>query len=322
MEYLVNDLSFHGQFEDTGTFRAALGRLMAMRAVAKRYGREVHVHHNLKHAMATRQLTVPQAAAGLTREQRSALVSWVNQEGPFWEDARAHGPDEYLQCGETLVTDTAVGEAGFCRVHGIDRTLMSVTPSEWTRSPLSVEWIQAGSSPRAAEVTNFWDPTTLQAALQAAPPPIASWRQLEAAMLARCTNLVFAKDAFAPAFGHPFSQAACGRIAVILDAVHELKGAFDANGRRTPRGHELYDNYCTGKKGDGCRGAMIKDSSDTEKATWQSELTFAHPGDPRRKLFCPWHGAVQTPQWRVHFSWPVRADEPMYIVYVGPKITV
>ena len=50
-------------------------------------------------------------------------------------------------------------------------------------------------------------------------------------------------------------------------------------------------------------------------------MTFKHPTDASKTLFCPWHGKVQTPQLRVHFSWPVRADEPLYIVYVGPKIT-
>ena len=39
------------------------------------------------------------------------------------------------------------------------------------------------------------------------------------------------------------------------------------------------------------------------------------------KLFCPWHGKVKSPQYRIHFSWPTTATTPIYIVYVGPKLT-
>ncbi len=322
MEYLVNDLSFHGQFEDVCAFRVALARLVAMRAVAKRYGREVHVHRNLKQAMVTHAMTVPQAVGALTLEERKALMLWVGQQGPFWEDARAHGPAEYLQCGEVLVTDTAVGEAGFCRLNGIDRTLMSLNPSAWTRSRLRVDWFPDEGAQQATEVPNFWDSATLEDALRAAPPPIVSWRQLESSTKARCTNLTFAKDTFTPALGHPFSAAASARVAFILDTLHEFKSCFDDLGRRTARGQEIYDNFCTGKKEGGGRGAMIKDSSDTEKSDYRAALTFPHPGDASVSLFCPWHAAIQTPQWRVHFSWPVRADHPLYVVYVGPKLTV
>ena len=49
--------------------------------------------------------------------------------------------------------------------------------------------------------------------------------------------------------------------------------------------------------------------------------TWLRGDDPTKTLFCPWHGKVQTPQLRVHFSYPIRANEPLYIVYVGPKLT-
>jgi len=50
-------------------------------------------------------------------------------------------------------------------------------------------------------------------------------------------------------------------------------------------------------------------------------MTFRHPEKADETIFCPWYGKVGTPQLRVHFSWPVRADETLYVVYVGPKIT-
>jgi hypothetical protein len=63
------------------------------------------------------------------------------------------------------------------------------------------------------------------------------------------------------------------------------------------------------------------DSSDTEKHEFQKKLTFPHPERPGETLFCPWHGKVKVQQIRVHCSYPIRRDEPLYIVYIGPKIT-
>ena len=47
MELFANDLSIHGQFHDISSFRDELARLMAMRNVAQRFGREVYCHRAL-----------------------------------------------------------------------------------------------------------------------------------------------------------------------------------------------------------------------------------------------------------------------------------
>ena len=100
-----------------------------------------------------------------------------------------------------------------------------------------------------------------------------------------------------------------------MTVLHDLKNCFDDRGQRTPEGHETYRKHFTGKK------AWFSDSSDSEKADFRRDLTFSHPADAGETLFCTWHGKVKTPQLRIHFSWPVHAAEPLYVVYVGPKIT-
>ena len=85
--------------------------------------------------------------------------------------------------------------------------------------------------------------------------------------------------------------------------------------------NEIYQNYFTGKKEGGGRGSLFSDSSDSEKVEFKQKLTFVHPGKDKQTLFCSWHGKVQTPQLRIHFSSRILATEPLYIVYVGPKIT-
>ena len=321
VELLVNDLSLHGQFLDLASFRDAILRLMNIREIARRFGRELHCHKGMTQACVTAASMMQQAVQVLTYNERRAFLSWITQNGPFWEDTREHGAGDWLEWDENIVTDTAVGEAAWCCLHGIKRDLVSLTPSNWQFSPVLVDWISDSSPKKSIEVVNHWDSAALEAILQLAPIPLASWVQLEVFAKAQNPLLTFSQDAFTPLNGHPFVSGAAHRLLFVLRTLNRYKSCFDANGQRTPEGNQIYQNFFTGAKGDGGRGAIFTDSSDDEKVKFKNLMTFNHPDNAGKTLFCPWHGKVQTPQSRVHFSMPVRANEPLYVVYVGPKLT-
>ena len=260
MELIFNELSVHGQFADLTTFRTAISQVMSIRRVMKRFGRELYCHRSLVNSEVMLGTTMPQAVQALDLNSRRALMQWLTQHGPFWEDAREHGEDDYLDCfryEDRIVTDTAVGEAAFCKLHGLERGLVSLIPSSWRFSPVPVEFHE-DDGVRNIDVDNFWDPDGLGA---------------------RLTN------------------------------------SFDDQGERTREGHRLYQKHFTGDK------AWFSDSSTSEKDDFKKELTFPHPAALGETLSCTWHGKVKSPQLRIHFSWPIRAAEPLYVVYVGPKIT-
>lgn len=288
---------------------------MQMRNVAHKFGRELQCHRNVAYAQVTHQLTLQQAANFLRRDQRASLMQWLTRHGPFWEDARVHGPDDYLECKGAVVTDTAVGEAAICGFHGNDRHLASVIPSSWTYSPIPVTWVLDSGSNRELEVINHWNTSQLELALRDAPLPIMSWEQLATIARMRFQRLVFSPESFDPLRGCPFVVGASRQILTLLDTLDRFKGCFDKHGQRTLEGHRLYQDHFTGEN------AWFSDSSKTEKNSFQAELTFSHPRMEGVSLFCPWHGKVKTSQLRIHFSWPVSASEPLYVVYVGPKIT-
>lgn len=315
LELLVNDLSIGGQFPDISSFRAAIGRVMRMRNLAQQFGRELHCHRNLSHAQVTRDLTMPQAIQRLEQAEKSALTQWITRLGPFWDDVRIHSPDDYLECSEQIVTDTAIGEASFRCLHGTDYHLVSLTPSSWEGSPLSVWWRRVNGEDLNVDIPNHISLEHLEPVLRLAQNPIVSWDQLAEVSQARFSSLHFSATAFEPLRGHPLVPSAVRGIIERLDVLERLKGCFDQNGERTPEGHHLYQAHFTGDK------AWFSDSSDSEKRDFQAELTFRHPQIDGETLFCTWHGKVKTPQIRIHFSWPVRADMPLYIVYVGPKLT-
>ena len=313
MDLILNDLSIHEQFQDIVGFREAVGRMMTVRNVARRFGREVYCHGSVLNRKVSPNQSMNQAIGSLSREEQSALRAWLTKHGPFWEDMQVHGPDDYLESDDEIVTDTALGEAAFCCISGIDRQLVSFTPSRWNFTPVAVTSVTSDRTIR--NITNWWDASALENALQNAEPPVTTWRQLESSSIARFRRLTFSEDSFRPLDGRPFVHAAAHRIISLLSTLDRLMGSVDGSGRRTPEGQRIYQDHFTGAN------AWFSDSSTSEKSEFENELTFRHPEEPGQWLFCTWHGKVRTEVVRVHFSWPVSSGGPLYVVYVGPKLT-
>jgi hypothetical protein len=321
LELLLNDLSLHGQFQDVVSFRTAIDCLLTMRRTARRFNRTIHCHRNILHGQVTPAMKMSQAIQELTVEQRRSLLQWITREGPFWEEFRKHCSNDWLEWNSKVVTDTAAGEAGWCCLNGIEQALVSLTPSDLNFSPVPIVWVIGDGVSKNISVKNYWQAAPLESDLRAAPMPLETWKQVGEIAVLRFKNLTFLPEAFRPLIGHPFVPGAAQRILVLLDILNQFKACFDVSGKRTLQGHKIYEEFFTGKKGEGGRGALFSDSSDKEKSAFSGEMTFNHPDNARQKLFCHMHGKIQTPQFRIHFSWPIRADEPLYIAYVGPKIT-
>ncbi len=192
---------------------------------------------------------------------------------------------------------------------------VSFAPSAWLYTPIAVRWARGPDNTTELAVVNHWAVETIRDSLAQNPVPLDSWSTLAARTRTGCPRLTFAQNAFVPLAGHPFVPSAAERIQVLLRTLDIFCGCFDEAGQRTAEGHRLYQDRFTGKR------AWFTDSSDTEKNEFRNELTFPCPDAPGRQLFCTWHGKVSTPPIRVHFSWPVRFGSPVYVVYVGPKIT-
>ena len=129
----------------------------------------------------------------------------------------------------------------------------------------------------------------------------------------RFRSLTITRTCFDPLTGIPFARSSADRFLVLLGILDRFARSFDADGKRTDTGQRIYRNYFSGNT------ALFSDSSDTEKRDFRKELTFLNPNLRGHRLFCPWHGKAA--EFRVHFSWPVRSGEPVYVVYVGLKIT-
>ena len=319
MNLLANDLSIHGQFHDMESFRDAFARVMSMRAVARRFDREVHCHRMLLAAEAMPDVPIQRALQRLSVDEKRSAMRWLTHGGPFWDDHRRHGAADYLECRCEVVTDRAIGEAAYQALHDVECALVSFAPSDWDFSPVEVTWRREdeGLDDRTVALENWRDATELERRLRGTSPPAQSWGDLRRISTNRFGSLTFTGDCFDPLAGTPFVRSAANRLLVLLDILDRFARAFDADGGRTPEGHRIYRDYFTGTEDQG----LFSDSSDTEKRDFRQELTFPHPADPGKSLSCTWHGKVRHPALRLHFSWPIRHDEPVYVVYAGPKIT-
>ncbi|MBF0110450.1 MAG: hypothetical protein HQL76_14880 [Magnetococcales bacterium] len=315
LELFVNDLSIHGQFPNVASFDRAIADLMAMRNLAKRYGRELFCHRNVSSSQVTRDMKMQQAVQCLQKDQTRALMSWFTREGPYWEDDQHHSSDDYLECLGRVVTDSAVGEAAFRCFWSFDSRLISLNPSDWTFSPLDVWWRSTSENDRKIEINNYFNREAFENLLRASPLPVASWDDLEAMSRRQFGRLLFDDKAFEPLGPLPFNANAAQRIQRLLEILHKINSYTNSDGKRNDQGNELYQQYFTGKK------SLFSDSSDSEKDDFKQDLTFKHPEKYGKTLFCSWHGKVKTYQIRIHFSWPEQAGSPFHIVYIGPKIT-
>lgn len=312
MDLLLNDLSLHGQFSDITTFQEAIHRVVSMRNLARSFGREVYSHRNIRYGLVNPNASLPQALKRLPKDQIRSISQWLTKHGPFWEDFALHDSDLYMDFREEVVTDTAVGEAAYCMAKGISRGLISFNPSNWCFSPICVRVVS--DSETEVFVPNYWGIPELRCALQEAEPPITSWEQMERVSRRAFQRLSFSCESFSFLSGQPFALGAADRILVRLRTLDVLVGSVDARGQRTAEGHRIYNEHFTGQK------AWFSDSSETEKNEFEKKLTFLGPqGTP---LFCTWHGKVNTPPYRIHFAWPERPGDPLYVVYIGWKITL
>ena len=315
VDYLVNELSLCGQFQELGSFAHSVERIMLIRQQIQLEGRSLFCNRNLAHAQVTSGIGMQQAVQSLPAPKRSAWLQWITKHGPHWDESRNHSLDDWFEVNDELVTDSAIAEAALCVTHGLARELVSFDPSNWLFSPIPVVWVGNDGHRVPISVSNHWSIASIRESLARSPLPITSWESLGERMRTSCQSLLFAEDAFDPLGSHPFVYGASDRIQILLQKLNELAGCIDKDGHRTHEGDRIYEAYFKGNR------PWFTDSSDTEKNTFQQELTFRCPENQSESIFCTWHGKVNSPKFRVHFSWPPQLNRPVYVVYVGPKIT-
>lgn len=312
MELLLNDLSLDDQFPSPDAFLLALGTVMRMRGCAQRYRRSIRVATSIgqRPAAQGRQFRDIVRDARDVNVRRSVLA-WLEKDGPFLEDGPLSRPEDDVCHAGRAVAGSTLAEAACRKLLGDAVALAGFSPSSFDLDPLLLD-VRDGASTSRVSLDNFWEHDVLDAFLRALEPPVGSWAELDLAVRRDFANLTFGDSCMCR--DHPFNPGVAHRVWKLLDMLSRLRAAILPDGTYGDAWHHYWEEWVHG-------GELFSDSSDSEKREFDSELTFPLPGHPGERIKCPWHGKVNSPKRRVHFSFPIQHDEPTYVVYIGPKLT-
>lgn len=317
MEFLLNELSLHGQYASSSEFAGAVSEVMAIRRSIKEAGRELYCNRDLATRPVSPAATMPEIINGLTLNDRRAWMSWLTKGGPFWLDKRQHPDDEWFDVDGEMVTDSAIGEAAFCLANELPRQLISFCPSDWERPTVEVTWQQAANLESVVVVPNHWTIETVVAELEGLPVPFYSWQTLGEHLENSSPELAFTDD-FMRMSGYPYVKSVANGIFLLVQVLNKLARNVDENGNRNEQYQVLYETYFMGN------APYFTDESQGNKASFEAEMTFVS-SDGQAK-FCPWHGKVNSPNSfppiRIHFAWPMKGKERIFVPYIGKKITM
>ena len=318
MNLYLNDLSLTGQFVDARSFREALEPLLRLRH------RDSVLKDSLycSRTLCTRQVTKIhnlQQAVMKTPDRLfiSQVLGWFAKSGPFWENKRQPNEDDYFEYENCDVTDQGLGEAARDIIAEIAASAFSFRGSliECEKTPLLVRQGLVEDPISTIKIDNHWRIEQLLEALQAAKT-YKSWQDVFCEINLRFDGLVFPNNVIEPLLSMPFSKQVTKRIFELLHVLNELVSENNSTAERSDSGKELWNNHFVGKK------AWFTDESSTNKSKFKQEMTFRDPEDSGKKIFCPWHGKIKTPQIRIHFQWPPpKGQNRIKVVYIGPKIT-
>jgi hypothetical protein len=252
------------------------------------------------------------------RDKKQAILSWVDKKGPFWDDERQFNENDYYEFEGHDVTDQGLGEAARQRHLGHEAGAFSFCGGKinFERDPLSVQHGLPEEPLGRVDVDNVWDPGTLKARIQLRAEEPRSWFELIECCRRRFRHLVIADAIVQQLIRETYHPHVARRTIELLSVLERMMEGRDETGSLNQEALSLWQSHCHGDK------ALFSDESDSNKEKFRNELTFLDPVNGRKKLFCTWHGKIKTPQFRIHFEWPVPVEQCcLKVLYIGPKIT-
>lgn len=315
-EFFLNDQSLHGQFDSQKSLLRALRTVLDARACLGRSNLPFYCDTRIQQRPTIGATTFRQAVQSSgNKELIRGVLGWLSKSGPFWASEPRHSPEDLFDCEDEDVTGSTLAEAASRHCADSPCRLFGFSPSRCDRTPIRVDWTRQSGGETTAELENFWDLARLEQTVATDAAPFESWEDILEWMGRACQNLVFRDDLLAPIQHEPFSSAAAREIQMLLRVLDEMPGCQAAGGAMDARGHELFDLWFKGHH------ARFTDESTGNIDKFSADLTFPHPVTGHSEL-CSWHGKVRLGrQYRIHFQWANPPGEPVWVAYIGPKLT-
>jgi hypothetical protein len=317
MDWYVHDSSLNGQYATAEDFLAVFSRLLKLRTELPAVRERLRCSRTIGLRPATQTQTLRQVVQSTSdRNLRNLILQWLESRGPFWEDDSADVQENYFECNGVDVTNEGSGEAARRLLLGFEAATVSFPQGRFDYSPIEV--MQGIPEERVAniQIPNCWEADQLRASALDAAPAIGNWEQSLDYARTRFTALHFADNLLDFLRRETFTIHLAESIFARLFKLQEFVESRNTDGTNSEETDRLIAAHFAGAK------AWFTDESESNKGKFRGKLTFADPLAPEVELFCPFHGKVKTPQYRIHFPWPMESRERVLrIVYIGPKIT-
>ena len=317
MHVFINELSLDGQIPSREAMHDLFKSLMLLRRRSRLVAESILCSRNLAVARVIGDETVREVIATLGRDERIAILQWITSRGPFIEDNLTEEKDNLFTFSDKDVTYLGLGEAARRVKASIPAATFSFVPGSvynFATSPLRVMHGFEGLIYGTYNIPNFWTFEALQHAIETGPPHPTSWNEMLKYADKRFTRLSIGMDTETVLRRQPFSRSLCSNVLQLLSVLDEIRRCADPGGALNEAGEQLRQKYFVG------RLAWFSDESEDNKRNFRSDMTFKDPNEPNESLTCFWHGKIQTPQFRIHFEWPIKG-ETIKVPYIGPKIS-
>lgn len=317
MNWFVHDDSIDSQFSTPQEFLAHLESLLRLRIAMPVIRERLRCSRSIGERLATPTVTFRQILISCPNPTlRRLALDWIDSRGPFLDEAAQTVPDNYFEWTGIDVTNGGAGEAARRILNGLDAATYSFGGASADYSPLSVDHGVDGDRLGIIPVENLWQLPSLQLAGLAAIATVSNWEQALAYFRAKFPGLLFGDNLIYFLRRETFTVNLVENILSKLGKLQEFVDSRKADGTNSPLTEQLISDHFCGDK------AWFTDESDTNKSKFKEQLTFIDPLDGKATIFCPFHGKIKTPQYRIHFPWPLLpGDARLRIVYIGPKIT-
>lgn len=258
-------------------------------------------------------------AAALPADRRRLFFQWVGSRGPFLEDAREPFDDDLFLFNDQDVTDEGLGEAARQLLRGRAAGVFSLAArpgSHFAATPLAVTQGFPDAPKAMLSVSNLWDTDAAVACIAATEPEPKRWPELLEQCRARFPGLLIGRHCDDVLARLPFEGVVARRTFELLGVLQRMVDETGREGALSERGQVLREQHFVGQK------AWFTDAGGDEKRAFRTEMTFPNPDEVGAALTCFWHGKIKTPQFRIHFEWPMPAPyDLLRVAYIGPKIS-
>lgn len=317
MYVFINELSLDGKIPSRESMHEALRQLMRVRRQSKLIAEAVMCPRGFISACGFGNETVRESIAFLGRDERNAVLQWIASKGPFTDDELTKVEDNVFTFSNIDVTYLGLGEAARRTKKEIPSGTFSFVPGSchnFAITPLEVVHGFEGMIFDIIAVPNCWDVESLQNVIETGPPHPKNWDEMFEYVTKRFGRLSIGSSSLRVLRRHPFSKSLCNNIIELLNVLDTLRQCADAAGALTEEGEKIRQKYFVGKL------AWFTDESSDNKKKFESDMTFPDPVNTGQSITCFWHGKIQTPQFRVHFEWPITGNT-IKVPYIGPKIS-